>query len=313
MVRAALHWLETHPGHEVILQYISQMFGASRFGSPAVPRLVRALRMRNCVVTILVHELYIPWSVRPDLLLGAAAQRIQLAVCARWATRLAATTEKRVALLKQRLRLLTGAPPVQLVPVGAPVEPVPWNPSRCGLRLGTFSTLGVGKHLDVALDAFGYVSQQIPSAELWLLGDLLAREDQPTRDFRQAVSRHAAADRIRVPGKQALPEVAATLASLHMFLHVTDTGASTRSSTLPLALGTGLPVVAVRGPETDDLFQDQSNVFFATSLSGEAFAEAAMRLRGDSRLAATLGHGARTLYERHLTWPRIADAILASQ
>lgn len=311
VARAVLRWLERNPAHEVVVQYTPQMFDAVRFGSPAIPWLIRALCKRGMAVTLMAHELYVPWSLRPDLLAAAVMQRVQLAACARRTTKLAVTTGTRMALLEDWLRFLPGSAPLRLVRVGANVEPRAWAPMREGFRMGTFSTLSVGRRLDIVLDAFGRIVREVPEAELWLLGDLLARDNRMTRRFVDAVSAHPAADRIRLPGKQSLTDIAAAIASLHVYLFVMDTGANTRSGTLPVALGSGVPVVATRGAETDAVFENERNVLFAPSLSGEAFAEAVMRVRNDSELAAVLSRGARALYAEHLAWPRIADAVIA--
>ncbi len=310
--RAILGWLDSNPGYDVIVQYTPQMLGARRFGSMAIPRLLRALRSRGATVTVVAHELCLPWGARPDLLASAATQRIQLAECARNASRFAVTTVTRLSLAKRWFRLVPGTPPVRLVPIGSPIEPVPWNPSPHGFRIGTFSTLAVGKRFDVVLDAFAGIAREVPDAELWLLGDMLAREDRMTRDFVTVIASHPARDCIHIPGKQPLGTVAATLASFHAFLFPMDTGANTRSSTLPLALGSGVPVVATRGPETDDVFQDGRNLLLAPSLSGEAFASSVLRLRREPALAARLSEGAVALHEGHLSWPRIVDALLGA-
>lgn len=307
--RAILDWLDSNPGYDVIVQYTPQMLGAWRFGSTAVPSLIRALRSRGAIVTVIAHELYLRWGARPDLLASALTQRFQLAACARNASRFAVTTGTRLSLVEGWFRLVPGTPRVRLVPIGSPVTPVPWNPSPKGFRIGTFSTLAVGKRFDVLLDAFARIAREVPDAELWLLGDILARQDRMTRNFLEAVASHPAKDRIRLPGKQSLVRIAEAVASLHAFLFPMETGANTRSSTLPLALGSGVPVVATRGRETDDLFQDGRNVLFARDLSGEAFSDSALRLRKEPGLAARLSEGALALHDRHLAWPKIVDAL----
>ncbi len=312
IARGILDWLDSNPGHDVIVQYTPQMLGAWRFGSTAIPSLVGALRSRGTVVTLLAHELCLPWGARPDLLASAVSQRLQLVACARNASRFAVTTGTRASVVEGWFRFVPRAPPVRVVRVGSNANPIPWSPSPQSLRVGTFSTLANGKRYDVVLDAFARVAREVPEAQLWLLGDMLARQDRVTGDFRRAVARHPAADRIHVPGKQSLDVVAATLASFHAFLFPMDTGANTRSSSLPLALGCGVPVVATRGPETDDVFQDGRNVLFARSLSGEAFAASVFRLRQEPSLAATLSEGARALHQAHLSWSRIVDALLAA-
>ncbi len=308
--RAILGWLESNPAHDVIVQYTPQMFGASRFGSTAIPRLIRAFGSRGATVTVVAHELCPPWGARPDLFAAVVTQRLQLAACARNASRFAVTTGTRLSLVEGWFRFVPGTPPVRLVPIGTPVTPVPWNPSPQRFRIGTFSTLSVGKRFDVVLDAFARVAREVPEAELWLLGDMLGRQDRMTRDFVAAVASHPARDRIRIPGKQPLDAVAATLASFHAFLFPMDTGANTRSSTLPLALGSGVPVVATRGPETDDVFQDGRNVLFARALSGQPFSDSVLRIRNEPALAASLSQGARALHDRQLAWPTIVRALL---
>jgi glycosyltransferase involved in cell wall biosynthesis len=109
-----------------------------------------------------------------------------------------------------------------------------------------------------------------------------------------------------------LSEVAVEVANLDVFLFPMETGANTRSSTLPVALGSGVPVVAVKASETDEsLFRHTENVFFARDLTATAFAEAALRLVRDPGLRSQLVSGSRQLYESHLSWPRIADQLLA--
>src|SRR5207237_8736389 len=84
-----------------------------------------------------------------------------------------------------------------------------------------------------------------------------------------------------------------------------ETGANSRSGTLPLALGTGLPVVVVRRSETDpELFRDGENVVFATELSGPAFADAILRLMDDPAARQRIGAAARRVYEQEMSWPR---------
>jgi len=90
-----------------------------------------------------------------------------------------------------------------------------------------------------------------------------------------------------------------------------ETGANTRSSTLPLALGSGVPVVATRGRETDDLFVDQENIVLADALEGDAFAAATLRIVNDKALSERVSRGAETLYRDHLSWQRIGDRLLA--
>src|SRR5262249_8178391 len=95
-----------------------------------------------------------------------------------------------------------------------------------------------------------------------------------------------------------------------LYLFTTDTGANTRSSTLPLAFGSGVPVVALQGLETDPLFVHGQNIFFADSLDAEAFGRAALAVFADRSLAARLSRDGRRLYDEDVAWDGMMDTTL---
>lgn len=308
---AMLRWFASSAVREVLVQYTPLTFDASRFGSPAIPLLIHTLRARGVHVTVMAHELFLPWSIRPDTFVASALHRLQFAAVALLSNHLMVTTETRVLAAAPWTRLARYSP--SLLRISPNVTPVPWTPPHSPFRIGCFSTLAGSKRFDVLLDAFALVARALPASELWLLGDMLSRRDRMTRSFQRAVTRHPARDRIHVPGKQPLPVVAAQIATLHVFLFPMDSGANTRSGTLPLALGTGVPVVATRGVETDSLFQDHVNILFAQRLAGGPFAEAVLTLQRNPDLARRIGAGGRRLHDEHLSWPRITDALLSSR
>jgi glycosyltransferase involved in cell wall biosynthesis len=131
------------------------------------------------------------------------------------------------------------------------------------------------------------------------------------RQLKDAIARHPGAERIRVTGKLELAAVAREVAETDVYLFPMISGANTRSCTLPLALGTGLPVVATQSYETDGVFVDGKNVMFAYELSGDAFAAATLRLTAEPALADQISLGARDLYDAHLSWQRIGDQLLS--
>ncbi len=302
---------------DVILQYTPQMWDGWRFGSPATNWLARRLRDAGSKVTLIAHELHVPWLARPDLSLAALLQRIQLAALVTACHRVFVTTSSRAELLARVCRLLGVRPPGVLcvspnvLPLDAPLagraEGRPSAPA-----IGLFSTAAIGKRFDVALEAFEQISQLFPAATLVLIGDLGAPDHQRVVEVVRAVGRHPAKDRIRMTGRLALPDIARELAGLDLFLFPMETGANTRSGTLPAALGSGLPTVAVRASETDSrLFRHDENLVFASDMTGSAFAAAALRLLRDPALLARVGQGARGLYQTHLTWERAADQLLS--
>jgi glycosyltransferase involved in cell wall biosynthesis len=295
---------------DVIIQYTPQMLGAWRWGSPAALWLADTARRLGANVVLLAHELFIPWRWRPDLASGAALMRAELAVLLKAVHRALVTMGTRVAELAPFTRLLR-LPRPGVVRVGSNALPLSAARRSGGLRLGVFSTLASTKRFDVVLDCFREVHARRPDAELVLLGDLRDSGDAQARALSAEVARHPAAARIRVPGRLELSEVAREVAGLDVYLFPMISGANTRSSTLPVAFGAGLPVVATRSYETDELFVADENIVFADALTGSSFAAAVGRLGADPALADRVSVGARRLYSEHLSWEKIGDQLLA--
>lgn len=299
----------------VILQYTGQMWDAWRFGSPAVPWLARRLKKRRVPVILLAHELFVPFLTRPDLAAAAVLQRAQMLAVLRNVDDVFVTTGTRAKMIARFCRAV-GAPPPRVVRVAPNANPVLRRGSgRPGaIRIGHFSTAAVGKRFDVVLEAFRIVAERHPRSELVLIGDLGSRENPRVVQIEQWVSVHPARDRIRMTGKLSLAEVAEEMSRLDLYISAMDTGANSRSGTLPLAFGTGLPVVSVRGDETDpEFFRDAENIRFAAALTGPAFAETMLELMDDQSTRERMGAAARRSYEQEMSWPHTADALLATQ
>jgi len=303
--------LERFAPTDLIIQYTPQMFDAWRWGSAATLWLALEARRKRVNVVVLAHELFLSWSTRPDLAVGAALLRAQFATIAKLADHVLVTVDARAHRVAGWLRAAGVKPTVGVVRVGSPAVPVARSAPPADLHLGTFSTLGVGKRFDVVLDCFKLVLAQRPGAQLTLLGDFGQPGDTRRNELEQAVASHPGRDRIRLLGRQPLSVIAQEVADLDVFLFPMNTGANTRSSTLPLALGSALPVVATNGAETDDIFVDGHNVVFAGALQGDSFAAATLRIANDPALGKRVSQGAAALYRDHLSWQRIGDRLLA--
>ncbi len=294
----------------VIIQYTAQMWGANRFGSPALPLLAAYLASRGLQVVVVLHELATPWQARPDLALGAALMRIQLGGmlrAARWAF---VTTDTRLEMAQRVARVAGSTAPLTVLRVSPNALPVSAVSASGRCRIGTFSTLAVGKSFEAVIGAFEQVANVHPEADLVLVGDLGPKETRRRRALEARIASSASAKRIHVTGKLPLREIAETVASFDLYLFSMETGANTRSGTLPLALGAGVPVIAVRGRETDALFQHGRNVYFADTLDADAFARAALELLANPRLSTQVAEGGRELYTRELSWQRTVDVFL---
>jgi glycosyltransferase involved in cell wall biosynthesis len=302
---------------DVILQYTAQMWNAWRFGSPATIWLATRLRRAGARVTVIAHELHVPWSARPDLSLAAMLQRLQFAALLRSCDRAFVTTSTRAAAAASLCRLLHVDVP-GVLRIGPNVLPLERHLAQAtdgqltSPQIGFFSTAAIGKRFDVVLDAFARIALEIPAATLVLMGDLGPPDQPRVKEVMAEIARHPAQERIRMTGRLSLAEISRQLSTLDLYLFPMETGANTRSGTLPAALGSGIPTVAVFGRETDSLlFRHDDNLVFADGMSGAAFAEASLRLLRDPALRQRVGQGGRNLYEAHLTWERAVDQLLA--
>lgn len=311
MIAAGVRRIVAERGYShVILQYTPQMWGAPRFGSAATPWLANRLRRDGVDLTLIAHELFTSFLPRPDLIVGAALYRAQIALVGKHAHRTFVTTDTRADELAPYLRAVGAARPgVMRISSSVAALPRARQPGR--ERLGVFSTLATNKRFDVVLGSFERVWRRRPASELVLIGDLGSRSEPRVQAVHAAIDAHPARARIRVTGKLSLAEVAREISELDVYLFPMTTGANTRSSTLPLALETGLPVVATQGRETDlHLFKDADNVLFAPALSAEAFGDTALRILEDDGLAGRLSAGARVLFDTHLSWPMIGRQVV---
>lgn len=294
---------------DVVIQYVPHMLWASQLGSPAIPILMAEMRHRARVATIF-HELYRPWSWRPDLALGAVLQRLQFGATLGGCDRIFVTTVDRKRKLESMLRSAGRERLVELLFVGANASPVARRSHPGSRRLGIFSTLARWRRFDVMIDAFEIVHRRHPDTELVLIGDLGTDASPSYRALKAAVARSSATTHIRLTGALPLSAVAEEIAALDVYLFPDEGGPTTRSSTLPIAFGSGIPVVATCGPNTPrDFFVDGQSLAFAEGMTPLALAAAALRVLEDPSWAATLSRGGRALYERHLSWDAIADQL----
>jgi glycosyltransferase involved in cell wall biosynthesis len=300
---------------DVVLQYTSQMWDAWRFGSPALVWLAARLRRSGARMTLIAHELYLGWQPRPDLALAALSQRLQFWALLKCIDRIFVTTSTRAVGIAPLCRLLGVDEPrvIRVGPNALPIEHAPRLASRPFPQIGLFSTAAAGKRFDVVLEAFARISKEFPTAELVLMGDLGPPDRPRVAQILGEVANHPCKARIRMTGRLALSGIAAEMAKLDLYLFPMDTGANTRSGTLPVALGSGVPIVAIRGVDTDPaIFRPDESIVFAEDLSGPAFAVAALKLLRDPVLQRRVGEGGRRLYEEHMSWERIADQLLAN-
>lgn len=297
----------------VALQYVPTMYGRGGIapGIALLPALLRRHTPARVVVTL--HEVAVSWRLGPRRAAQATAQYAQMLALALGSHRVLVTNH-RYARIVQRWTRARVTP--QVLPVGANILPAGGDdPARSAVRqqlgigegplLGSMSALGVGDQPAHLLT----VLQRLPQARLVLLGGL------PEHGARwsevEALARRAGVvERVGRTGYWPPAALSRALATLDLFVHARDVGASTRSTALAAALAHALPIVAYRGIETSDLFADGENILLAPAGDARALAARAAQALASPALRARLRAGARRLYERHFSWERIAQQFL---
>ncbi|GAC1658539.1 MAG: hypothetical protein NVS9B1_18640 [Candidatus Dormibacteraceae bacterium] len=291
----------------VNLQYVPQLYGRAGI-APGIAAAVarRAARLRGRLV-ITLHELYSPF--REASLPAAAAHRLQLRALLASGAAIVVTNRRAAALVRDRRP--TG--PVTEIPVGSGVPVVAASADhRLQLRAAIGGTLlagdlsPFGPHKDPA-ELAAVAAALGGEARVVLLGGL-PRDLAGRRRYDAAVAARGLGGRMFETGYLPAQDVSTHLSLLDLYVHTGAAGASTRSTTLAAALSHGLPVVARRGPETPDYFEDGVNLRLIDP--GDSLAAAAAALAADPELRARLGAAGRETHRRHLAWDVIARRLL---
>lgn len=306
--RTAMALRSWKPDH-VVLAYTPQLFDPWRFGTLSVVRLAAAVRGMGARLTLFAHELFATVTWRPDLLIGAVVQRHVFSSLLRVCDDVVVSTDRRLETVETIARECGARCRVRLIRIGAGALP-PESVAPVAGRIGMFSTTNRGRRFDVVIGAFDRVAARDPAASLVIIGDVHKYGPRRTATVMDPLHRSRFSDRITCTGRLPLSAITAEVAKLSVFVHADDAGASTRSSTLPAALGAGVPVVALRGGETDPVFCDGENVSLTSDLTPDAFATAIERLLNDRTLAARIGAGGRALYDRELAWSSVVERLL---
>jgi glycosyltransferase involved in cell wall biosynthesis len=205
------------------------------------------------------------------------------------------------------------------VPVGAnipmPPDAAAERPKRRRALVGEASPvvgeLGVANAYRRPEDVIAVVEAIQPDGRFLCIGGL--RESEARALLIQELFAESGLDaNVIWTGFLPMDELASALSVIDVYVHTSSRGASTRSTAMVSALAHGLPIVAYRGPETPQYLRHRENVFLVDQIDSKCFAAAVAELLAAPDLQRRVGDGARHIYERHMTWPSIANEVLAS-
>jgi glycosyltransferase involved in cell wall biosynthesis len=277
----------------VLVQYNPFRYGRAGFAPRMLGQAAALRRAAGAPFAVMVHEAWIDMHDARSTAIGAY-QRVQLKALLRLADVVLTSTQ---ALAEQLGRRCAH------VPVGSNIAPVAVTREQARARLG------IGDGLVVALFGRSNPSRALDHAHAAVTA--LAREqpltvlnlgaDAPPLDV-------AGAD-VHTPGRLTADGISLRLRASDLLLLPLTDGVSTRRTTLMAGLAHGLPVLGLRGVNTDRLLLD-----LPLTPAGDpaAYALAAVALAADRRRREALGAQGQRLYATHFDWPVVARRVAAA-
>ena len=284
----------------VLLEYNPFSYGRAGI-APALVRDAIRLRQRTRVpLAVMVHEAWIDIHDPKSAAVGLW-QRAQLRALLRLADAVMTSTE---ALARE---IGNGA---VHIPVPANITAIAATPAHARERLDLHGKLAV------ALFGRGHPSRALSYAEAAIAA--LARERGTDRvavlNLGAGAPQLALPRGVRVssPGPLPADELSLRLTASDIVLLPFVDGVSTRRSTLMAALAHGLPVVGLRGRNTDSILAQARGCLALTPIGDvEAFSRAAVALSRDPDRMRAMGDQARSLYQSEFDWPVTAQRVAA--
>lgn len=210
--------------------------------------------------------------------------------------------------------LKKGVPGVHLIPIGTGIAPVEVPPAgrsalcrRYGIEEGSVVVATFGnRDIRTYLPEFDRLAEEVPGL-VWLLCGRVSTpaEVLKSRGYLRHTGELASEDIYRALslGDVAfMPEPVST---------EMEGGSSNKSTALACALSIGIPVIGVKGDLNNKLLKHNENIILVEIHRPGALYEALRVGLGEGPLREKLGHGARELFEKHLSWKVLGERFLS--
>lgn len=284
-----------------LLQYNPFAYGRAGIAPSVVPYALALRRRTEGPLAVMVHEAWIDIDGLRSGLIGGW-QRAQLRALLSFADVILTSTE---ALAREL------GPRAQHVPVAATITPAAISPPVAR------ESLGLSDRLVVTLLGRGNPSRALADAEAALaaIAALHGAERLTVLNLGADAPPIAlpAGAALRTPGHVGSEELSTWLYASDLVLLPFTDGLSTRRTTLMAALAHGLPVVGIRGRNTDRVLADHPQALVLVPAGDRgAYADAAADLAADPARRRAVGDAGRRLYETAFDWPVLARRTAAA-
>lgn len=311
--------IDATPGpRRLLVQYTPNAWGLKGMNCAFGPWLV-GRRRRGDDVWTMIHEPYYPWRLRekPTRWLLAAINRMMMYDIFRASTRLFVASETYFRRLRpydpKRTRPVAWAPVPSNIPTRAEVDPeavatVRRRIAPSSALIGHFGTFGrtTEAHLRAVLP-------RLLAGEAGRRAVLIGRGG---RDFAAdlAAAHPELEGRVTATGGLDAMDAAVHLAACDLLIQPYPDGVSTRRGSVMAGLGLGMPIVTLRGRNTEPPWERAGAVVLAAS--DHAMIGEAESLLADPAAREALGRRANDLYETsfaiHRTLEQLQNAAMES-
>jgi glycosyltransferase involved in cell wall biosynthesis len=290
------------------VQWVPFLWG--RWGvNVAMPRAAMDLRREGYRVVTTIHEPYVPFDMWRRLPMGVM-QRLELAMLVCGSAKVAFTISAWTRMFQSRF--FWRRRDIFWLPVGSNIPRLALDDAgRAEIRrsvgiaerdvvVAMFNPQGAGKMPALGYAAWDAIRREQPSARLLLIGC----------EAHELSSRPSGFDRVVCTGYARPDQASRLLSSADLCLAAYVDGVSARRGAAMAAMEHGLPIVSTRGALTDrGLFEDSPLALVDVNDEG-GFIDAAVRLARDEQARTAKQRPTREFYERHFSWPIIADRLL---
>lgn len=204
------------------------------------------------------------------------------------------------------------------IPVGnnIPVVPMaghpqaPYSHRAQQLTLGTFGMRQSCQQYKMVMKVLKGLLNPGLKINLLCIGDLHGYNPDLYRHLRQYEVEQELSGLIRWTGLISAEEISHHLRSIDIFLALNQSGVSASNSSLIAALAHGLPIIATRGPDTDEWLLKTEAMAFVDPYDLPGVLRAAKTLAMDPLSRRKLGEQSLTLYRNHFSWDTIRCQFL---
>jgi glycosyltransferase involved in cell wall biosynthesis len=299
----------------LIVQYVPHIYGRAGINL-ALPFMLWRWRLQDHRILLLLHELYLPWSLKPKRLIAGMIQRFMLTLCVAAARRVGVSTQVWQRKLQRLFPFWQShfhhLPSPSNIPVTVVTETEKAATRKQlglapdGFVIGLFGTLHDSKLMSYVFDSLAALQSRGQRAQLLYIGPSSEELLHSLNGVGQVMS-----EQVVCTGYADATLVSRYLSVIDVLLLPLVDGVSSRRSSLMAALSHRLSVVTTSGPGTDPLISESAALALSPVADKQAFLANVCALAADTTRRRQLAEAGETLYRDRFSWPVITQRLLS--